>query len=75
MKKIIKEEGFKFWILIPLYTTINTLISFIISNGWLILWYLFWFNIFVLMVIYGSKSIIEQWEEYKKQKLKNKLDK
>ena len=67
MKKLVKEEGFKFWILIPLYTTINTLGQYIVNNLWIILWYVFWFNALVLMVVYGAKSIMKQWEEYKNE--------
>ena len=68
MKNLIKEEGFKFWILIPLYTLINSIVLFILSNIVIIIATLFVLNLAALIGYYAYNDIkdkLKEWEESK----------
>ena len=67
MKKMIKDEGIKFWILIPFYSLINSIIIFILTNIWIVIWYLFWINLALLFSWYAIKDINKKIEEYKNE--------
>ena len=63
MKKMWKDEGLKFWLIIPIYSLLNNIIVYILTNIWILLWYLFWTNAGLLLIYFGYKSIEKQIEK------------